>query len=400
MAGAYQVQPSDTWDSVATANGITASQLQTLNGIDPTASSPAPLDVGQIITLPNPPRSVWHGPTATNTASTRQYTRSDWQWVAMKNAFGETTAAAIRAGTAWNVGPGSSFQANRDIIHAVYDYYGGLYNRNPSKCIWGGLGRVAGGPFFWGFQFIDNAIQMINQDPCQFPDNWTQAFKDLIACNPEIDPTAIERRGAEAVIASYYLQPSIETLMSMGKLIFYDLAWQHEAYLGGGLSEILRLGAQPGVFDSKDDRQRECLDAWRLIDSSDAGNASQGNLRLFSREQLYTISPGYALLQGRVLEPQTISFLAASPHPWGKSFFDWNGGNGPPTWNTNISPAPSNTNWIMVVMNDNVTIDAQRWAWMSQNIYPTWMGASEDKRATMVNLTLEALCAHQWPAGL
>jgi hypothetical protein len=100
------------------------------------------------------------------------------------------------------------------------------------------------------------------------------------------------------------------------------------------------------------------------------------------------------------LEPQTISFLAASPHPWGKSFFDWNGGNGPPTWNTNISPAPSNTNWIMVVMNDNVTIDAQRWAWMSQNIYPTWMGASEDKRATMVNLTLEALCAHQWPAGL
>jgi hypothetical protein len=54
------------------------------------------------------------------------------------------------------------------------------------------------------------------------------------------------------------------------------------------------------------------------------------------------------------------------------------------------------------VWSHDVTIDADRWSWMRDNIYPTWMAptVSEGKRGLMVGLTLENLCAHNWPPGL
>jgi hypothetical protein len=313
----------------------------------------------------------------------------------MKNAFGESTARDIRSGKAWKVGPGSSFRANKSIIHAVYDYYGGLYSRNRSKCVWAGLGRVAGGPFFWGFQFIDDWIRSIDDDPCfKVPDTWGGTAFQLFFC----DPTNPSEEANVVIRAN--CQAAIEALMQMGRAIFEDLAWQHEAYLAGGLSEILRV-ATPGVIDSKDERQRECLGAWRLIDGADA---FEGNRVLFRREQLYTITDGYAALRSLLGVPSIMSVLASSPHPWGQSFYDyWHATSAPlPAWggDPKWTPKPSGQWWPQVVLTHDVTTDLERWSWMTNDIYPKWMSVDEGKRRTMVELTLEKLCAHDWPAGL
>ncbi len=368
----------------------------------PSSSSPAP---GPIAVNAVPYSGDAGGtPPSVMVNSCAQYTRQDWHWVAMKSAFGESTARDIRDNGAWFVGPGASFRANKSIIHAVYDYYGAVNTRNPNKCLWAGLGRVAGGPFFWGFEFIDNWIQMIEADPCFGPpDTWVKA---LICSVPELSSSGIAVPGAPNpdadralnLIIHAQLQSAIESLMTMGRKIFEDLAWQHEAYLAGGLSEILRLAGQPGVFDPSADLQQACVDAWTSIDG-DATGALHGNCALFQREQLQTIPPGYRALHSLIAVPTVMSFLAVSPHPWGQSFFDYwqmTGVNVPPWGGDPKAALPQGQTRIGAVISHDVTNDADRWSWMQNNVYPTWMSASDDKRKKMVALPLETLCSRDW----
>jgi hypothetical protein len=336
-----------------------------------------------------------------------QYTRKDWEWVAMTTAFGEPTARDIRDKKAWFVGEGASFRANKRIIHAVYDYYGAVNKRNPSKCLWAGLGRVAGGPFFWGFEFIDNWIQSIEADPCFAPpDTWIKALVcsassagSGVPYNSGV-PNPDVQRGMNVIIHSE-LQSAIEALMKMGRDIFIDLAWQHEAYLAGGLTEILRLN-QPTVFDRAPELQKDCINAWTNIDGDSAG-ALRGNCALFQREQLQTIPPGYKDLHALLGVPTVMSFLAHSPHPWGKSFFDYwqmTGVTAPPWGGDPKTALPQGQNVVTAVFSHDVTEDGDRWSWMQNNVYPTWMSVSDDKRKTMVGLSLEDLCARRWPPDL
>jgi hypothetical protein len=190
--------------------------------------------------------------------------------------------------------------------------------------------------------------------------------------------------------------------MTMGKDIFFDLAWQHEAYLAGGLSEILRLAGTPGTFDSQPDFDKQCVTAWTAIDA-DAQGALSGNCLLFQREQLHTIPPGYKSLHALLGVATVMSFLANTPHPWGKNFFDyWELTDVKvPPWGGDPKTALPHGQWYTTaVWSHDVTNDGDRWSWMQNNIYPTWMSVSEGKRATMVGLSLEDLCARKWPPGL
>jgi hypothetical protein len=329
-----------------------------------------------------------------------QYTRKDWEWVAMTTAFGEPTARDIRDKKAWFVGQGASFRANKRIIHAVYDYYGAVNKRNPSKCLWAGLGRVAGGPFFWGFELIDNMIQSIEADPCFAPpDAWTAFVCSLGPPNSPPGPT-LDVRGLNIAIHAE-CQSAIESLMKMGRDIFMDLAWQHEAYLAGGLSEILRLD-QPNVFDQDSELQKNCVQAWKDIDGDSTG-ALRGNCALFQREQLHTIPPGYKALHALLGVPTVMSFLASSPHPWGKSFFDYwemKGVTVPPWGGDPKTALPQDQSYFGARFSHDVTEDGDRWSWMQNSVYPTWMSVSDDQRKTVVGMSLEDLCARRFPPGL
>ena len=296
--------------------------LQNASTPGPASSTPEP--------APMAPRVCAVAPGGITTISPRSpMTRADWNGIALTKAFGASTAQEIlNDPTVWFTGAGASFQANKDIIHAVYDYYGALYARNPGKCIWAGLGRVAGGPFFWGFGFIDSAIQQLTTtlqaldaaDMCaKQPETWVERLACALRDPQEQQGLAVDRAIFQAARDEF--QASIEALMTMGKNIFFDLAWQHEAYLAKGLSEILRLGAQNGIFDPNPDLQQSCLDCWKSIDADDPASAQKGNLSLFQREQLVTISPGYAKLTRLLGVPTVMSFLASRPHPWGQNFW-------------------------------------------------------------------------------
>jgi hypothetical protein len=184
--------------------------------------------------------------------------------------------------------------------------------------------------------------------------------------------------------------------MKMGRAIFEDLAWQHEAYLGGGLTEILRLAAA-GAYHSDKEKQ-QCVDAWTAIDRDDGGTW-EGNLKLFEREQLTIISGGYKELDRLLAVPAIMSFLANSPHPWGKSFYSFYSYRvNVPAWGGD--PKAPHPGFDLPDVSQSVTNDGERWVWMRDNIYPTWRSAGDGKRRQMIDLSLDDLSNHHWPAGL
>jgi hypothetical protein len=277
-------------------------------------------------------------------------TRLDWYWIALCNAFGASTAKDIRDGKLWNVGWLGTFDDNKSIIHAVYDYYGTLYDRNPAKCHWAGLARIAGGPFFKGFALISTMEKAAAAVTSTMP-----------IFGPLAGPGAVECHAA------------LKTLMEMGKRIFTDMAWQHEAYTVGGIAEIRRLKAA-GEFDRpyKDEPvPHDTPDAWETIDRDDPGSWS-GNTDLFRREQLTIIPPGYSVLHLLPGVGPIMTANADSPHPWGHSFNDFF-----------HQSSLLESHWV--------TIDADRWLWMSQDILPTYQARSESERGTLVHKSLEDL---------
>jgi hypothetical protein len=274
----------------------------------------------------------------------------DWYWIALVSAFGPSTAADIKAGKVWNVSVLGSFDLNRAIIHSVYDYYGSLYNRNPAKCRWAGLARVAGGPFFKGFCTINNMQKGANAGALAGPVYWPFAALSVAEC-----------------------QGALTTLMEMGKRIFTDMAWQHEAYTNGGIAEIRRLKAA-GEFDRpyKDEPvPNGTPDFWEAIDRDDAGSWS-GNRDLFRREQLAIIPPGYSTLQMLPGVAVIMTALADTPHPWGHAFNEF-------------------FQQSAALETHLVTMGDDRWKWMSEDVLPTWQARLESERGTVVNKSLEDL---------
>jgi hypothetical protein len=303
-----------------------------------------------------------------NTSASR--TRHDWYWIALCNAFGSDVAAEITAGSVWQVidNPSATFSENQDIIQHVYDYYGALNNRNSKKCVWAGLARIAGGPFVRGFRRIDQVERQAKAylDQClRFP----QGFWETLGHSEDCSGLA----EAEEAQAWSECDVSIRALMRMGRDIFDDLAWQHEAYIQGGLVEIQRL-AGAGEFAAHDgfSDATACVAAWTMIDQDDDGVWS-GNLELFRREQLVTIPPGYRKLEGQFAVSTVMTYMAQSPHPWGRSFDDY------------FHQTPLGGRYV--------TNDRDRWDWMSNEVLPTWRRAGESKRQALIRKSLEDLVA-------
>jgi hypothetical protein len=332
----------------------------------PSSSSPSSALADAPICVNAVPGTNGSAPAVTVNTSARR-TRHDWYWIALCNAFGSDLAAEIDGGSVWVVGESASFQANKDIIHQVYDYYGALNKQNPQKCIWAGLGRVAGGPFFGGFMRIDE----IESQAKSYLDRCMSApasfWESLGREDCESGPLLIEEK-----ITYDECDASIKALMQMGRDIFDDLAWQHEAYLAGGLVEIQRL-AGAGEFGAtgRFNDATPCIDIWTMIDKDDAG-AWSGNLKLFEREQLVTIPSGYRKLSGQFAVPTVMSYLAKSPHPWGRSFNDF--------WK---QTTPFDSHYV--------TEDKPRWDWMRMEIYPTWQSAGDGNRNTLIARSLDEL---------
>lgn len=149
-------------------------------------------------------------------------------------------------------------------------------------------------------------------------------------------------------------------LVSMNRQIFMDLAWQHEAYLSGGIKEI-NEARQRGELSIRN------WNAWQLIDKGITdGNrdlVSQGNKLLLKREQQIILAEGYralaALNMGKIM-----GAMATSPIPFGDSF---------------------NT----VVPGGSLCDFDDRWRWISQELFPRWASMSAETRSRLSGLSLD-----------
>ena len=144
----------------------------------------------------------------------------------------------------------------------------------------------------------------------------------------------------------------------MQKDIFLDLAWQHEAYLKGGITEMkARLDASE-IDDAT-------YDAWKKVDDGiQQGNQNliwAGNTELLKREQQIILAEGYAHLA-------SIPFVAGVMSKQVTNAFD----GGPFT-------------------GTDVTNFDQRWVWMvNQMVAPFrgWTQAQHDLRVGQDTRTL------------
>ena len=239
---------------------------------------------------------------------------------------------------AWN--PQAGWFSNRDWIIHVYDYYANLALAQPDIFLWAGLGRMAGGAIVNG---------MDNNRPA----------------GVEIFPEA--------------------TFINIGRDIFYDLAWQHEAYLDApdSIVDLADLHDQFALFPqyasdgtpSYGHRSPATSygNAWRKITSGDPQQVAEGNRDLLMNEQSTIVQPGYDYVR-TISGAGVISAFTDPIHPYHRSFL------------------------VDFPQGEILTLDS-RWAWITlQNgMYDHWVAAGSDadhtdsERTRLVRLPFDNL---------
>jgi hypothetical protein len=221
----------------------------------------------------------------------------------------------------------------------------GLFNRN-ENLLWAGMAKLAGGEVLSGLlmaqRYLDTAAAMnaTGADPA------VTAFPD---------------------IAAGYARVLQFRLLEGQKAIFWDLGWQHQAFVEAGLAELEAAAAGTDV----------AIGAWRDIASGDAARVRQGNRALLRREQEVVVAPLYAAIRA-IWDfdqiPAQMSGAARSPVPGGKPFRD-------------------------VVPGGDITVFADRWRWLVTDMLPAYEGLTAERRRQLVNTPLAALAEHRWPPG-
>jgi hypothetical protein len=174
----------------------------------------------------------------------------------------------------WN--PQSGYAANEPRILKLYDYYRDTFLALPDLFLWAGLGRLAGGAVVGGLRLATSM-------------------------GPE----------------TFFTQ----TMVRIGKEIFHDLAWQHEAFLDDE-GNMLQLAA---ARDAAAPARRSYREAWTHILSRDVARVPTGNKMLLENEQFTIIQPRYnevaASSEGGLGGPmRSLKAFTNSIHPYHRDF--------------------------------------------------------------------------------
>lgn len=243
--------------------------------------------------------------------------KEDWQRQALERAGIDPAS--------WD--PKKGLLANDETIQAVYRYYGQLYLDHP-ELQWAGMANLVGPMFYAGWQDLyavrhiadeGQRIKYLSEllDLPKLPD-WVYDVIDVTADLPFLlSPVSL----AEDLVSEDGEWFEVKFLQ-MQKEIFEDLAWQHEAYLGGGIEELRRVREQEP--DALDD---ETLRAWEDIDSGDPQRIARGNKALLRREQRRIVQDHYDEMRrhhGPVGEAFTrlLTLISDNPIPGGRPYRD------------------------------------------------------------------------------
>ncbi len=240
--------------------------------------------------------------------------------VAYVNAFGVYDEAD------WD--PEKGYAANRARIVKLYDYYQATYLKQPDVFLWAGLGRMAGGAVVGGL--------------------------DLLVKTGESFLT--------------------KTMVQIGKAIFHDLAWLHEAYLDDSQVAIDMATAQ----DTSSPARRSYGDAWTDIASGDSDRIVKGNAALLENEQFSIIQPLYDAI-AKSSEASVFgktSAFTSKIHPYHRDF-------------------------LVKFPTGNVTVAKDRWDWITEDdgMWAKWVmmpSVDADERTRLVSLSFSDILAQRF----
>ncbi len=230
--------------------------------------------------------------------------------------------------------PELGFALNRPQIVDVYEYYRDVYLARPDTFLWAGLGRMAGGAVVGGLDL--NPLDVINS----------------------------------------------VVMVRIGRDIFYDLAWLHEAYLDqpdavvelAGLHDrfnsYARYDAAGNVGYVPAPPSTSYAAAWRKIVSGDPQSVADGNRDLLQNEQWSIIQPHYDHLK-------TLPFaglpsgVTGAIHPYQRDF-------------------------VEEVQGGDVLGAEDRWRWITGNMWQNWVLAGAAERSRLVSLPFASLCRREF----
>ena len=158
------------------------------------------------------------------------------------------------------------------------------------------------------------------------------------------------------------VQEEVEIIiLEMQKDIFNDLAWQHEAYLAGGIQEMTRL-------HNSGDLTTDAYQAWLDIDNGIQQNNQsliwQGNVELLKREQQTVLGPSYAQLAAIPGVANVMSQEVKNP------YVSVGGG---------------------AFTGTDVTSFTQRWNWITTQMVPMWQNLTQAQRNALVDESYSVL---------
>jgi hypothetical protein len=276
------------------------------------------------------------------------------------------TAAKIDPAT-WK--PSAGFEANRENVKKVYAYYSDLYNQRP-ELKWAGMAKLAGGTVYGGLEQSELG----------------KTAAKTAATAATLTPAPGAGAAAEAAKTAYGEAHFLQTqLLTMQKDIFEDLAWQHQAYVEGGLPAL------EAAYRRGDIKEEKIIQAWRDIASGDENRQWQGNAALLYREQRTILRLGYENIRNRMtllnvsrfppvslpidsgrMIAGAMSQMAESPIPGGRSFREVTGDKA------------------------DITLFEDRWRWIKDDMLPAYRNLSPERRSALINQPLEELAARKF----
>jgi hypothetical protein len=231
--------------------------------------------------------------------------------------------------------PDVGFAVNRPRIVDLYGYYRDLYLNAPLEFLWAGLARMAGGPVVGG----------LDGDPAFIPQN---------------------------------------LLLRIGRDIFFDLAWLHEAFLDHP-TEAIKLGHLHDRFNRYPDYSsgapgfahtfpaRSYGAAWNKIAT---GRIVDGNRDLLENEQWSIIQPHYDFLS-TFWGSGLIAPFTNNVHPYHKAF-------------------------LLEIPTGKILIAEDRWTWITfpNGMLQRWSDIGHAERIRLASLSFDDICGGRFgPAG-
>jgi hypothetical protein len=217
--------------------------------------------------------------------------------------------------------PVRGYRANRERLRILYDYYRDVYLSSRAtfseRLLWAALGRMAGGAVLGGLDQLLNtgltippltADQVANLSPADRADREKQTEVRLLV---------------------------------IGRNIFLDLAYQHEAFLDEPRIALDLAEKHDKAFPAK----RSYLQAWKDIISSNPDDIARGNQALLENEQFSIIQPIYdkVLVDDNLflfgLARRTSAFTN-NIHPYHRPFLESKPGS-------NVLKMPDRMDWIL-----------------------------------------------------